>query len=251
MHMSTEVVNSLFHSSSTRSPHPRLRNTCAQGPRHSGPLIARTYAACKTGLSVLSIDHTPANIAGHQEAAVTLVRVIARPLIASGFVFSGVDRLKNAGKTAPQLKPVLAGVTKVVPSAAGITSNEKLVGQVLGATQIGAALLLGIGRFSRVAALLLTVTATVNTLVDYRSADASTPEGKKQRRATLLKNLSLVGAVLLATVDTNGRPGLAWRAEHYAMDAKRSATGLGKDAKKQLKKADKAVRKTAADVVGS
>ncbi|MFC3299762.1 DoxX family protein [Arthrobacter agilis] len=181
----------------------------------------------------------------------TLVRVIARPMIASSFVFSGVDRLRNAGATAPQLKPVLAGVTKVVPSAAAVTGNEKLVGQVLGATQVGAAVLLGIGRFSRVAALLLTVTATVNTLVDYRSADSSTKEGKKARRTQLLKNLSLMGAVLLAAVDTNGRPGLAWRAEHLAMDARKNATGLGKDARKQLKKADKAVRKTAADVVGS
>lgn len=181
----------------------------------------------------------------------TLVRVIARPLLASSFVFSGVDRLHTAGATAQQLKPVLAGVTKVVPSAAALTSNEKLVGQVLGATQIGAALLLGIGRFSRVAALLLTVTATVNALVDYRSADASTPEGKKARRAQLLKHLSLIGAVLLAAVDTNGRPGIAWRAEHLALDAKKNAAGFGRDARKQLKKADKAVRKTASDVVGS
>ncbi|MUK02183.1 DoxX family membrane protein [Vibrio cholerae] len=181
----------------------------------------------------------------------TLVRVIARPLIASSFVFSGVDRLRSAGATAPQLKPVLASVAKVVPAAASVTGNEKLVGQVLGATQVGAALLLGIGRFSRVAALLLTVTATVNALVDYRSGDASTPEGKKARRTQLLKNLSLIGAVLLATVDTNGRPGIAWRAEHLAVGAKKNAAGLRKDARKQLKKADQAVRKTAADVVGA
>nr|WP_269076546.1 DoxX family membrane protein [Arthrobacter antioxidans] len=178
--------------------------------------------------------------AGNQEAVVTLVRVIARPLIASSFVVSGVDRLRTAGATAPQLKPVLTGVAKIVPSAGAITGNEKLVGQVLGATQVGAAVLLGIGRFSRVAALLLTLTTTVNALVDYRSADASSPEGKKARRSQLLKNLSLIGAVLLAAVDTNGRPGIAWRAEHLATDARR-----------QLKKADKAVRKTASDVVGS
>ncbi|MFJ6002698.1 DoxX family protein [Arthrobacter sp. NPDC092385] len=181
----------------------------------------------------------------------TLVRVIARPLIASGFVFSGVDRLRTAGATAPQLKQVLASVTKVVPAATAVTGNEKLVGQVLGATQVGAALLLSIGRFSRVAALLLTVTASVNTLVDYRSADGSTAEGKKARRSQLLKNLSLVGAVLLAAVDTNGRPGIAWRAGHLATDARKNAAGFGKDARKQLQKADKAVRKTAADVVGS
>ncbi len=181
----------------------------------------------------------------------TLVRVIARPLIASSFVFSGVDRLRRAGAAAPQLKPVLARVSKVVPAMASITSNEKLVGQVLGATQVGAALLLGIGRFSRIAALLLTITATVNAMVDYRSADVTTSEGKKARRSQLLRNLSLIGAVLLAAVDTNGRPGIAWRAEHLALGARKNAVGLSRDARKQLKKADKAVRRTAADVVGS
>ncbi len=181
----------------------------------------------------------------------TLVRVLARPLIAGSFVFSGVERLRNAGTTAPQLKPVLAGATKVVPSLGAVTNNEKLVGQVLGATQVGAALLLGIGRFSRLSALLLTLTATVNTMVDYRAAASKTPEDKKARRSQLLKNLSLVGAVLLAAVDTNGRPGVAWRAGHLASGARKNVAGVRKDARKQLKKADKAVRKTAADVVGS
>ena len=35
------------------------------------------------------------------------------------------------------------------------------------------------------------------------------------------------------------------------MGARKNALGLGKDARKQLQKADKVVRKTAADVVGS
>ncbi|MBG6184529.1 putative membrane protein YphA (DoxX/SURF4 family) [Arthrobacter sp. CAN_A214] len=181
----------------------------------------------------------------------TLVRVIARPLIASSFVFSGVERLRNTSATATQLAPVLKKVTKAVPSAASITGNEKLVAQILGATQVGAGILLGIGRFSRLAAALLTVTAAVNALADFNAADSSTPEARKARRSQLLKNLSLIGAVLLAAVDTNGRPGLVWRAEHFATGAKKNAVGISKDARKQLKKADSAVRKTAADVVGS
>lgn len=192
----------------------------------------------------------------------TIVRVLARPLLASSFIVSGVDRVRRAESTAAQLQPVLDTVTKAVPAAAAATANGKLVAQVLGATQIGAGLLLAMGKFSRPAAILLSASAAVNALADFKSADSSTPEARKERRNQLLKNLSLMGAVLLAAVDTNGRPGLAWRAEHFASDARknakvlrydtrRSARQLAKDAEKNLKKADKAVRKTASDVVGA
>ncbi len=181
----------------------------------------------------------------------TLVRVIARPLTASSFAFSGVDRLRSAGTSAAQLQPVLTKLGKTVPSLAPVTGDAKRVAQVLGAAQLGAGILLGLGRFSRIAGTLLAVSAAANTLVDFKSADSSTPAARKERRSQLLRNLSLVGAALLASVDTNGRPGLAWRAEHFAYGAKKNAVGLSRDAAKQLKKADRAVRRTASDVVGS
>lgn len=181
----------------------------------------------------------------------SVVRFVARPLLAAGFVASGVDRLRSAEDTASQLRPTLDRVKGMVPSAAPVLSNEKLVARVMGATQIGAGILLGLGKCSRLAAVALTVTAGLNAMVEYKQADTSTPEARKARRNQLLKNVSLIGAVLLAAVDTNGRPGLAWRAEHFASDTRRSAKSLGKGARKKLEKADKAVRNAASDVVGS
>lgn len=181
----------------------------------------------------------------------TIVRFVARPLLASSYIASGVDRLKNSDNTAEQLRPVLQRAGKTIPSARSFTANEQLVAKVVGGTQIGAGLLLGIGKLSRVAALLLVVSSALNTVVEYRSADSSTKEAKTHRRNELLKNVSLIGAVMLATVDTNGRPGLAWRAEHLAGDARKSAKSLSKDARKQWHKADKGVRSTASGVFGS
>ena len=88
------------------------------------------------------------------------------------------------------------------------------------------------------------MTSALNTYVEWRSADISTKEGRNARRAQLLKNISLTGGVLLASVDTAGRPSLAWRAEHLAADAKK-VTG------KQIKRADKAVRKAVDHAVGA
>lgn len=191
----------------------------------------------------------------------TLVRVLARPLLASSFVLTGIDRLRNTEATAAALRPALDRLSKAVPSAASVTSNEKQVAKVLGAAHLGAALLLGIGRFSRLSALVLVGTSSLNAVVEFNNADSSTAKARKERRNQLIKNLSLVGAVLIAAVDTNGRPSWAWRAEHFAEDARRNALALSsdtrrtarslaRDTEKRLKKAEKAVRKTASEVAG-
>lgn len=192
----------------------------------------------------------------------TLVRVLARPLLASSFVLTGIDRLRHTDATATALRPTLDRITKAVPAAASATGNEQRVAKVLGAAHLGAAVLLGIGRFSRLSATVLVVTSALNAIVEFNNADSSTSKARKDRRNQLIKNLSLMGAVLLAAVDTNGRPSWAWRAEHFAEDARRnalalshdtrkSARSLARDTEKRLKLAEKAVRKTASEVTGN
>jgi uncharacterized membrane protein YphA (DoxX/SURF4 family) len=192
----------------------------------------------------------------------SLVRLAARPLLATSFVATGFDRLRHAEETAVSLRPLVQQTQSVLPAAGALVGQEKTIARVIGAAQVGAGVLLGMGRFSRLAAALLAGTTAVNTLVEYRTADSATPEARRVRRNRLLKNLSLIGAVMLAAVDTAGRPGLVWRAEHFAADARRNvrsiskgarrnATSIGEDARKQLKKAERAVREATSDVVGS
>ncbi|WP_342024141.1 DoxX family protein [Arthrobacter citreus] len=192
----------------------------------------------------------------------SVVRLLARPLLATGFIAAGVDRLRDADQTAEKLRPTLNRVGGMVPSASSVTGNPQLVAKVLGATQVGAGALLALGKLPRLSGALLAGTAVLNAVVEYKNADTDTPDERKARRAALLKNLSLIGAVLLVAVDTNGRPGLAWRAGHLADDTRRSVSSLGKDAgrksravkkdaAKQLKKANRTVRTTAAGIVGS
>ncbi|EMY34005.1 membrane protein [Arthrobacter crystallopoietes BAB-32] len=190
----------------------------------------------------------------------TIVRLVARPLLATSYVAAGVERLRNTASTAQALQPCLDQAASAFPSAAPLAGKSKLLAQVVGATQIGAGLLLGLGKFSRLAAVLLAGATAVNAYVEYQS-EADTAEGKRSRRNQLLKNGSLIGAALLAAVDTNGRPGLLWRAEHLAADARKSvksiskdtrrnAAALNKDSRRQLGKAERALRGTVADVVG-
>ncbi|KIA72479.1 DoxX family protein [Arthrobacter sp. MWB30] len=170
----------------------------------------------------------------------SFIRFLARPMLASSFVVAGLDKLKNADDTAKQLSPVLRRASESLPFKA----DEKTLARVLGGAQLGAGALLGLGKLSRFAATVLALTSALNSYVEWRSADISTKEGRIARKAQLLKNISLTGGVLLASVDTEGRPSIAWRAEHLAADA-RKVTG------KQIKKADKAVRKAVDNAVGA
>lgn len=108
-------------------------------------------------------------------------------------------------------------------------------------------MLFALGKSARLAASVLAVISALNAFVEWRSADITTKEGRDARRTQLLKNVTLTGGVLLASVDTAGKPSLAWRAEHLAADARKGASHLAADARKtttkKLKKADKAVRK--------
>ena len=181
----------------------------------------------------------------------SFVRFLARPMLASSFVIAGMDKLKNADDTAEQLSPLLRRASDSLPFQA----DEKLLARVIGGTQVGAGVLFALGKSARLAATVLAAISVLNAFVEWRSADISSREGRQARRNQLLKNMTLTGGVLLASVDTAGKPSLAWRAEHLAADARKSAGHLALDAKKttrkQLKRADKAVRKAVDHTVGA
>jgi uncharacterized membrane protein YphA (DoxX/SURF4 family) len=173
----------------------------------------------------------------------SFVRILARPMLASSFVLAGLDKLKNADDTATQLSPVLRRAADSLP----FETNEKVLARVIGGTQVGAGVLFALGNSARLAATVLAVISALNAFVEWRSADITSKEGRDARRNQLLKNVTLTGGVLLASVDTAGKPSLAWRAEHLAADARKGASHLAADARKtttkKLKRADKAVRK--------
>lgn len=181
----------------------------------------------------------------------SFVRFLARPMLASSFVLAGMDKLKNADDTATQLSPLLRRAAESLPFQA----DEKVLARVIGGTQVGAGVCLALGKASRLAATVLAVISALNGYVEWRSADISSKEGRDARRKQLLKNVSLTGGVLLASVDTAGKPSLAWRAEHLAADARKTTAHLAADARKttgkKLKKADKAARKAVDHAVGA
>jgi putative oxidoreductase len=66
-----------------------------------------------------------------------------------------------------------------------------------------------------------------STAAHHRFWEASDPAERKAQLVHFAKNASLAGGLLIAALDTAGKPGLAWRASHAAHDARREATLLG------------------------
>ena len=170
----------------------------------------------------------------------TLVRLLARPMLASMFVVGGVSAFQNADKMAPKAKPVFDKIVpaakKAVPQAPLPTDTETLV-KANAAAQVAGGLLLATGKAPRLSANLLALSLIPTTLTGHRFWEETDPAAKANQKVHFFKNVSMLGGLLLAGVDTEGRPGLAWRVRHGAKTARREAKRARKAAKRESRRA--------------
>lgn len=175
----------------------------------------------------------------------TVIRLVARPLLASTFVVGGVNALKNAPQLATKASTV---ADRVVPflkrTAPGLPLPEDPVTQVRlnAAIQLAAAGALATGRVPRLSGLVLAVSLVPTTVAGHAFWSEQDPDRKKTQKLQFFKNASVLGGLLLASVDTEGRPGMAWRARHAARTARREARHLGHTARREAKLAAAQVR---------
>ena len=174
----------------------------------------------------------------------TLIRLVARPMMASMFVVGGVNALKNSEQAAERAKPVTDKMTeiagKVAPSAP-IPTDEVTLVRINAATQIAAALAFATGRAPRFASTVLAASLVPTTAAGHRFWEDSDPAVKANNLVHFFKNVSMLGGLLLAAVDTEGKPGVAWRAKHAVGTARREAKHLKREAKQQARLAAKSI----------
>jgi putative oxidoreductase len=168
-----------------------------------------------------------------------MTRLFVRPLLGAFFVANGVDSLRNAEALAREAKPVtdrfLPLVEKAAPNGTPIPTDAVTWVRINGAVQIAAAAALATGKFPRVAAGVLAASLVPSTAARYRFWEASDPGERRAQLTHFLKNVSLTGGLLIAAGDTEGRPGIAWRARRAARDARREARHLAHSAKREAK----------------
>ncbi|WP_377271730.1 DoxX family protein [Peterkaempfera sp. SMS 1(5)a] len=147
-----------------------------------------------------------------------VLRMIARPMLASMFLVGGLDAVRNPARLVPAadkvVKPLAERFPGIVPD-----STEQAV-RLNGAVQLAAGVMLVLGRQPRLAALTLAATLVPVTWAGHRFWEFEDPERREQQLIHLLKNVSMMGGLLLAAADTAGRPSLAWRGRHAVHSAR-------------------------------
>ncbi len=166
----------------------------------------------------------------------TVSRLIARPMLASIFVVGAAAALKNSAPSAAKAAPV---TDRLVPLAkkAGIPLPEdpETLVRINAGVQIAAGLALATGRAPRLSAAVLLASLIPTTAAGHRFWEVEDKAQRSQQQLHFFKNLSIVGGLIIASGDTDGKPGVAWRARRAARDARREAHRLAHDARRETK----------------
>jgi uncharacterized membrane protein YphA (DoxX/SURF4 family) len=160
-----------------------------------------------------------------------LIRRIARPMLSAAFISRGVDALRSPKPAAEAARPALEGLRKMPdPVGTNVPSNAETVARVNAAVQIGGGLLLASGKLPRVASAALALTVVPGSLGGHTFWRESDPQRKADERRAFLTDVSLIGGLIIAAVDTEGKPSLGWRgrrAAHKVSEAVTAALPMG------------------------
>ncbi|MGL5930484.1 MAG: DoxX family membrane protein [Dermatophilaceae bacterium] len=168
----------------------------------------------------------------------TIVRRIARPMLAARFVVDGIDQLRHPGRRARAAEPLLSRV----PERAGIPRDAELLMRANGAVAVTAGTLLALGRLPRVAAAALALTLVPAALTEHAFWTVDDEEERRRQQDEFLQDVGLMGGLLLAAVDTAGRPGLAYRAHLAGESLDRARRGTARAARTTRREARHAAR---------
>lgn len=163
------------------------------------------------------------------------IRALARPMLAAPFVLDGIARLRSPETSAAKLRPLLSRVSHSVPQLRSVADRPELLARVVGGVQIGAGALLAVGKASRLSSALIVATQGLSLATDI--SDTS-EEAVGRRAAAIATRVGLTGGALLASVDTAGKPSLAWRAKDVG---KRGSRKVKREVKREVKAAKKAL----------
>jgi len=182
-----------------------------------------------------------------------IMRRIARPLLAAVFVSGGIETLRNP-------KPRIQAAEPVVDKTVGQledklpdeipTDTETLV-KLDAAVKIGAGVALALGKFPRLASVLLVGSMVPTTVAAHRFWEHEDPREREQQRTLFFKDLGLIGGLMIAAGDTHGKPSIAWRARHAARVAAGGAADVAGSVKGTANAAAGSVKGTANAAAGS
>nr|WP_090340059.1 DoxX family protein [Mycolicibacterium malmesburyense]CRL68958.1 DoxX family protein [Mycolicibacterium malmesburyense] len=146
-----------------------------------------------------------------------LIRRIARPMLSAAFIARGVEALRSPKPAADAARPTLEGLSKLPdPVGTNVPTNAETVARATAAVQIGGGLLLATGKLPRLASAALALSVVPGSLGGHTFWSETDPQRKADERRAFITDISLIGGLIIAAVDTEGKPSLGWRGRHAA-----------------------------------
>ena len=139
-----------------------------------------------------------------------ILRSFARPMLAAPFIVDGLDALARPSRhveTFEKVAPTLerAGLPPV------LTSDARMLTRASGAVSLVAGLGLAAGRAPRTNATILAALNIPLTVVNNPVWAVKGTTARKEALSGLLRGAALGAGLVLAAVDRQGRPSLAWQ----------------------------------------
>src|SRR6478735_9097918 len=109
----------------------------------------------------------------------TLVRLVARPMLSSMFIVGGINAIKNADALAERAKPVIDGLQPLIEKAGSylpVELDPKTVVRIDGLIHIAGGAMLATGKAPRLSAFVLAVSLIPTTLGGHRFWEEDDPQ---------------------------------------------------------------------------
>jgi uncharacterized membrane protein YphA (DoxX/SURF4 family) len=163
----------------------------------------------------------------------SLVRRIARPLLAAPFVFEGVRTALHPEREIDVYPEAFdAADSAIAKSSAPSFLDVRTVIRVAGVAAAGAGVLYATNRCPRGAAAALLLTTSVGWAGRKRVWELRGEE-LTQEVQSILTDAGLLGGVLLAVVDHDGRPSLRYRADKFVERSQKKAAAKQREMEKK------------------
>jgi putative oxidoreductase len=156
----------------------------------------------------------------------TVVRRLARPMLAAIFIKNGIDTVRHAGDLAPSAEPLVHKVAGPLH----LPDDAVLLVRLNGVAMAGAGVLFALGKAPRLAAAVLAVTTAPSAYVNHPFWSEKDRAVRAEVLDDFLTDVGLLGAALLAAADTAGKPGALWRGKRAGKDAQRLAKLAAREA---------------------
>jgi len=121
----------------------------------------------------------------------TVVRAVARPMLASIFAIQGYDTMRHPERVAAKAEPVVRPLAERVPV---VPDQPEEAVRLNGAIQFTAGSLLALGLWPRLSALAIAATLVPTTVAGHRFWEAEDEQERAQQRIHFPKNVAIPGS---------------------------------------------------------